>query len=181
MDSITQAVLSASVAAAVSQKTFDKKILLTGAILGTLPDLDVVFVPFLDALQKISIHRSYSHSIFILLLLSFPISKLLSRQRWMQDMSQGRVLLMTILCLISHVLLDAFTSYGTQLFLPFYNWRVGFDSISIIDPFYTVPLVVGIVLSYFGTKSNNGLRYGNAYGLLFSSLYLVFTLASYSA
>src|SRR5690606_17458746 len=47
----------------------------------------------------------------------------------------------------SHGLLDACTSYGTQLLFPFSNMRVAWDVISIIDPLFTIPLVVLIVLS----------------------------------
>ena len=42
MDSITQAALGASLAGAVAGKTLGRSVLLTGAVLGTLPDLDVV-------------------------------------------------------------------------------------------------------------------------------------------
>ena len=42
MDSLTQIALGASVAGAVGFKPFGRKVLLAGAILGTLPDLDVL-------------------------------------------------------------------------------------------------------------------------------------------
>jgi len=83
------------------------------------------------------------------------------------------------MALFTHVLLDAFTSYGTQLFLPFTDWRVSFDSISIIDPVYTLPLLVGVLLSVFYFKKNDKKRgLPNNIGLVVSSLYLLFTLAN---
>ena len=42
----------------------------------------------------------------------------------------------------SHGLLDACTSYGTQLLLPFSNFRISWDLISIIDPLVTIPLLM---------------------------------------
>ena len=38
------------------------------------------------------------------------------------------------LSIFTHPLLDAFTSYGTQLFAPFSNYRVAFNTISVVDP-----------------------------------------------
>ena len=74
------------------------------------------------------------------------------------------------------MLLDAFTTYGTQLLLPFSNRRVSFDSINIVDPIYTLPLLIGLFLSVKVYKnSSNRSRY-NTIGLVVSSLYLIFTL-----
>jgi inner membrane protein len=81
--------------------------------------------------------------------------------------------------LFTHVLLDSFTTYGTQLFLPFVDWRVSFDSISIIDPIYTLPLVIGLYISLFKFNRDDPKRsMANNYGLIISSLYLMFTLAN---
>ncbi|GIS21122.1 MAG: hypothetical protein CM15mP120_30380 [Pseudomonadota bacterium] len=41
----------------------------------------------------------------------------------------------------THGLLDACTSYGTQLFWPFSNVRVAWNNSSIVDPLFTLPLV----------------------------------------
>ncbi|MGB1248508.1 MAG: metal-dependent hydrolase, partial [Chitinophagales bacterium] len=51
--------------------------------------------------------------------------------------------LFSFLALFTHVLLDAFTTYGTQLLLPFSDKRISFDSINIVDPVYTIPLLLG--------------------------------------
>jgi inner membrane protein len=72
-------------------------------------------------------------------------------------------------------LLDALTAYGTQLFLPFSNARMGLDCINVVDPFYTVPLLVGVSGSVWLSKKG-GPRLGyNHWGLMISSLYLLFT------
>ncbi len=42
-----------------------RKALLVGAMLGTLPDLDV-FIDFGDAVRNFTYHRGFSHSLFIL-------------------------------------------------------------------------------------------------------------------
>jgi inner membrane protein len=42
----------------------------------------------------------------------------------------------------THGLLDACTSYGTLLFWPFSNERVTWNNISIVDPLFTIPILI---------------------------------------
>lgn len=75
--------------------------------------------------------------------------------------------------------MDAFTSYGTQIFLPLTDWRVSFDSISIVDPVYTLPLIIGVVSSiYFYKQTDKKRSFPNTIGLIVSTLYLLFTLTN---
>ena len=60
---------------------------------------------------------------------------------------------MVWLCLVTHPLLDAFTVYGTQILLPFSDYPVGWSTLFIIDPLYTLPLVVGVVAAWYGIAS----------------------------
>ena len=78
MDSLSQIALGAAVGYAVLGPTIGKRALLIGAATGTLPDLDVI-VPYTDAVESFTYHRSWSHSIFILTLLSWPLAWLLRR------------------------------------------------------------------------------------------------------
>ena len=74
MDSITQAVLGAAIGEAVAGKKIGHKAAIIGAIVATLPDLDVLVYPFLDEFQKISFHRGFSHSIVFCVIAAFLIS-----------------------------------------------------------------------------------------------------------
>jgi len=69
MDSITQAALGAAIGEVVLGKKIGSKAMLWGAIAGTLPDLDIIFLPLYNEVQRISIHRGYSHSIMVSLIL----------------------------------------------------------------------------------------------------------------
>jgi len=82
MDSLSQIALGAAVGYAVLGPTIGKRALLIGAATGTLPDLDVI-VPYTDAVESFTYHRSWSHSIFILTLLSWPLAWLLRRVKTM--------------------------------------------------------------------------------------------------
>lgn len=175
MDSITQALLGASVQGALLGRWQGRKALLYGAMLGTLPDLDVV-IDYGDAVANMTYHRGFSHSLFVLSLVAVGLTWLVRRFRPSPDYSALRLFLTFWLVLVTHVTLDAFTSYGTQLFWPLQTTPVAWSSIFIIDPLYSVPLLLavlaGALLGLQG-RSPRGLQWA----LLLSTLYLGFTLA----
>ncbi len=175
MDSLTQIVLGAAVGNAVLGKKIGNKALLYGAIAGTIPDLDVIFGKFTDTITAIEWHRGFSHSILFCFLMSpifgWLVNKLekklnLGWQSWAKLFFWG---------LFTHPLLDAFTTWGTQLFWPF-DFNVAFNTIFVIDPLYTVPFLVFTILSMcYGRNSKKRRRFNNL-GLIISSAYLVCTV-----
>ena len=78
--------------------------------------------------------------------------------------------------IFTHILLDSFTVFGTQLFQPFSAYRVSFDSISVVDPLYTVPFLICVILVSFFNRQSHTRRTLNYVGLGVSSLYLLFTV-----
>jgi inner membrane protein len=177
MDSVSQAALGAAIGEALLGKKLGNKGALLGAAVATIPDLDVLLLPFYSDLERISVHRGYSHSLVFLFIEVLLLTVIFTRTKWLKDISIKRLFLFNALALFTHVLLDTFTTYGTQLFLPFSDYRAGFDSINIVDPIYTLPLLLGLLLSLKIYKNSpNRSRY-NQLGLLISSLYLLTTLA----
>ena len=175
MDSITQAVLGASIQGALLGRWQGRRALLYGAIIGTLPDLDVV-IDYGDAVADMTYHRGFSHSLLVLSLLAVAITLL---ARWLRPnpaYSTRRLFLAVWLALITHPLLDAFTSYGTQLLWPLQTPPIAWSSIFIIDPLYSVPLLVAVVVGLV-----RGLRDKPQWlaitALCLSSVYLASTLA----
>lgn len=173
MDSITQAALGASIAGAIAGKTLGRSALLTGALLGTLPDLDVV-IDYGSAVANFTQHRGFSHSLFILAPLSLLIAWCL--WRWKPQLSYRRWLALVALILITHPLLDSFTTYGTQLFWPL-GEPVAIHSIFIIDPLYTLPLLAGCLAFLFRPPASKALLGG----LLLSTFYLGWSVAAQQA
>jgi len=178
MDSITQAALGAAIGEALLGKRVGHRAAVAGALLATVPDLDVVLYLFYDKLEMLSIHRGLSHSILFSILSTFIIAYLLSRSKWFREIKYPLLYLFTWLTLFTHMLLDAFTAYGTQLFLPFSDRRIGFDSINVVDPVYTIPLIMGLILSLWIYRSEPHRGTYNRCGLIISSCYLLFTLVN---
>ncbi len=177
MDSLTQMTLGAAVGEAVLGRKIGKKALLLGALCGTLPDLDV-FIPYADPIRSFTYHRGFSHSLFVLTLLTPVIVWLILKLHPRIKDHRNALLWLVWLSFITHILLDCLTVYGTQIFWPLWSYPVGFGSVFIIDPFYTVPLLTGVIAALVMSRSGQrGFRF-NAITLGLSSLYLVWSLAA---
>lgn len=176
MDSLTQFALGAGVGIAVlGRKIGPRKAALAGGVLGTLPDLDV-FYPFDDPIDSFVLHRGPTHSLIVQAALTplfgealVRIFKGLRDQRW-------RTWLAVYLCFATHALLDALTIYGTRIFWPLLPEPVGLGSVFIIDPLYTLPLLVAVVWAL--CLRSWTARFGNALTvcLVLSSAYLGWSL-----
>ena len=78
-------------------------------------------------------------------------------------------------CFATHIMIDAFTTYGTQIFQPFSNVRVTTSSISVVDPLYTLPLLIGTVVASFFNRLSKSRRTWLNTGLILSTGYMLFT------
>jgi len=178
MDSLTQIVLGATIAELALGKKIGNKAPLWGAICGTIPDLDVLMNPFLTDLQELSGHRGFSHSFCFSILLAPLMGYLLSIFYRKKEANWKEWTFMCFLSLVTHPMLDAFTNYGTQLFLPFSNYRVAINSIFIVDPGYTVPMMLFLLVAMFINRKKPARSVLNKTGFHVSHLYLAFTLAN---
>jgi len=174
LDSVSQVVLGAACCHAVAGKPLGRKALYLGAALGTLPDLDVL-IKYGDAVSNFTYHRGFSHSLLVLALISPLITLLLRRFRAFQGLSYGHLLLAVSLALLTHPLLDSFTVYGTQLFWPLPKVPESWASIFIIDPLYTIPLLITGLWALF--KKPNAAQLSTI-GLVISSAYLAWGLSA---
>lgn len=175
MDSITQAVLGAGIQGALMGRTQGRKALLYGGLLATLPDMDVL-VRYADPVSQMTFHRGFSHSVFVLTALAAVLTWLI-RIRWPQAPYRGRRLFLTLwLVLVTHPVLDAFTVYGTQLFWPLMRIPESWSAVFIIDPVYTVPLVLTVFIAAVVGCTRRA-RQALAAALVFGAVYLSVSLA----
>jgi inner membrane protein len=175
MDSLTQIALGSAVGVAVmGRRTAVWKAALWGAVAGTLPDLDA-FIDHGDPILNMTRHRAESHALFFLTLAAPLLAWVVSRLHGEAALFK-RWTLALWLVLITHPLLDAMTVYGTQLLQPFTDHPYGVGSVFIIDPAYTVPLIVGVVAA-LRLKNERG-QHWNTAGLALSTLYLVWSFGA---
>ena len=177
MDSVTQIAFGAAVGGAVAGRSAGWRAFAWGAVVGTLPDLDN-FYDYGSPVANFTWHRGYTHSLFVQTLaaplLAWPIRRLhrhgpTSYRRWLAAVW---------LILITHALLDSFTIYGTQLLLPFSDYPVGLGSIFIIDPLYTLPLVIGVYGALRLRADWPRARRWNLAGMAIATAYLLWTVVA---
>lgn len=173
MDSLTQIILGAAVGEAIAGKKAGFRGAMWGAGLGTLPDLDILASPLLDGVHQLRFHRGITHSI----LFSFLSAPLFG---WgihkIHDIKGTTAWLWMKLVLwvhLTHVLIDLATTYGTQILYPLTDTPFTLDLIFIIDPLYTLPMLMGLIFVFIYRKRPKARRWANNTGLIVSTFYLV--------
>ena len=139
MDPVSQGALGAIFAQTISNK---KKILIgsiLGCIAGLAPDLDIFIRSSSDPLLKLEFHRQFTHSL-VFIPIGALIVTLFTRLFFKKYLNWKLSYLFSLFGFATHGLLDACTSYGTQLLWPFSNERVSWNNISVVDPFLTIPV-----------------------------------------
>ncbi len=149
MDPISQGALGAAATLSIwgdDERLSPKVVAWLGAFSAMAPDLDVLIRSPDDSLLAIEYHRHFTHSftfvplgatIVLLLWLLHPAV----RKHWK--------LAWWISCLgyFTHAPLDCCTTYGTQYFWPWSDYRVGVSWVSVVDPVYTLPLLLFVFLA----------------------------------
>lgn len=149
--------------------------MLYGAIAGTIPDLDVIANFLTDTITAIELHRGFSHSIVFSLTMAPLLAWLVNRIERKLNLGWRPWAKLFFWCLLTHPILDAFTTWGTQLFWPLAP-RLAFNSIFVIDPLYTLPFLICTLLALFYRRHSKTRRRLNTTGLVISTTYLLLTL-----
>ncbi|WP_052248809.1 metal-dependent hydrolase [Leisingera sp. ANG-Vp] len=182
MDTITQAALGACIAQAGFSSRLGRRSLIVGAVCGLLPDFDFLLSAGQDEFAYLLTHRGWSHSLLVLPFAALPVAWLsmkLAGQRktagGVPETPASQLWLWYQLCflaLITHPLLDMFTTFGTQILAPFSNKRFALDGVAIIDPAYTVPLLAAVLYCLIRPGNTRGHQRWARGALVLSSLYL---------
>jgi inner membrane protein len=184
MDSLTQIVLGAACAEAALGKKIGNKALMFGAIGGTIPDLDVFVGNWMydNQIDAMLFHRGFMHSMTFAVLAAFLLGllvyKLYDTGKRKDLTTQKDWTWLFFLSIFTHPILDCFTGYGTQLFLPFSDYRVAFSNISVADPTYTVPFLLCLIVMMFFNRKNPTRRLWLKLGFGISSVYMLFTIGN---
>jgi inner membrane protein len=168
MDPLSQATLGAAAAQSLIKKSDLARIALIGALAGMAPDLDVLIQSSTDPLLQLEYHRQFTHSLVFI-----PVGALLCAVAFWpfmrRHMSFKAIWLTALAGYATHGLLDACTTYGTLLLWPFSDTRIAWNTISVIDPVFTLPLL-GFVIAAGVKKSQFIGRLGMAWVALYLSI-----------
>lgn len=178
MDSLTQAALGGVVTYAVLGPSLGRRAAIYGMALGTLPDLDVL-IDFGGPIENMTHHRGFSHSVLVQTAVSPILGWLFSQTKGGRGASFSRWSIAIFFCLITHSLADFFTVYGTQLLWPLTDHPFAHAILFIIDPAYTVPLIVALIGIL--TIQNRGVAQTlNLSMLTLSTMYLIWSVGAKS-
>lgn len=148
MDPLSQGVIGAVGATQASKKGYLGIATVLGFASGLTPDLDVLIKSSSDPLIALEYHRQFTHSLVFIpiggLLCALLFYVLFARKH----LSFKQTFIFCTLGVATHALLDACTTYGTQLFWPLSDMRVAFNVVSIIDPLFTLPLLFLMLLNF---------------------------------
>jgi inner membrane protein len=173
VDSVTQAVLGGAVSYAILGRRLGRRAAIYGAALGTLPDLDVL-IDFGGPIENMTYHRGFSHSFFVQGVVSPLLAWLFVRPERLTDALFLRWWLAIFLCFVTHSLADLFTVYGTQVLWPLSVHPFAHSLLFIIDPLYTLPLVVAFIIALVGKSTFNKVMLNNLM-LAVSTGYLIWS------
>lgn len=148
MDPISQGALGAAAAQSSAQSGRVGAAMLAGWLGGMAADLDVLIRSSTDPLLFLEYHRQFTHALIFIpvggLIVALLVFWVFGRRR---QWSFSNLLLYCTLGYATHGLLDSCTSYGTLLLWPFSDKRYAWDTISIIDPLFTLPVLALVILS----------------------------------
>lgn len=156
MDPLTQGVVGAAAAQLVSSSRkarvrsgakFSAAIL--GFLSGMAADLDVLIRSNVDPLLALEYHRHFTHSLVFIPVGALVCAWFLRLLFFRRTLTFKEAYLYCFAGYTTHALLDACTTYGTQLFWPFSNTRVAWNNVSVVDPLFTLPLIVLVLLAVF--------------------------------
>ena len=141
MDPVSQGALGALASENVARRKHIVIAAILGAMAGMAPDLDMLISSEEDPLLFLEYHRQFTHSLIFMPVGGLLCALLLHQvaKRW--QLTFGQTFKYCCAGYATHALLDSCTSYGTQLFWPFSNYRVSWSTISIVDPLFTVPIL----------------------------------------
>lgn len=177
MDSLTQFTLGAALGEACLGRKAGVKAALIGGVCATLPDLDSL-VPYGSAVASFTYHRSFSHSLIVLSLLSPILAWVVMKLVKPPSGQRPHWFLLIFVALVTHPLLDVFTVYGTQLLWPLYVYPFSGSSIFIVDPLYTLLLALGVLLAVTTPRRSHQRPWFNWAGILLSCAYLSWGVAA---
>ena len=173
MDPMSQGLIGTTICQVVSKPKKIIAITIISFLSALAPDLDVFIKSADDPILFLEYHRQFTHSIFFI-----PIGGLICALFFnflapkSANLSFKEIYFFCTLSYASHGVIDAFTSYGTQLFWPFTNERISWNLISVVDPIFTIPILFMVIFTLI--KNNKTFSYF-ALGWIF----IYFSFSSY--
>lgn len=176
MDSLTHLAVGTMIGAAVSLPKPRRAALVLGMISHSIPDIDMVASWWLPLSKDLLAHRGITHSLFGGLLMTLVIGWICQRIRYFNDLSRKEQYLIIGSGVFMHLFLDSFNNYGTGWFEPFSSIRISFNSIYVIDPFLSIPVIIAAIIVWARNGASGVVKKVGTIGWIWLGSYLLYSV-----
>lgn len=178
MDTVTHIAIGACMGEVFAGKKLGRKALLWGALAQTIPDFDGIASFWLPVSKALLAHRGFTHSLLFSVLCAILLAGLAQRIHRSSHISFKQWILFFIAALAVHIFIDAFNNYGTGWFEPFSDTRISFDTLYVVDPFFSLMLVVAATVLFIipHHAANRAMWWKMSFG--FAVFYLGYSLVN---
>jgi inner membrane protein len=174
MDSLTHIALGACIGEAIAGKKLGKKAMLWGAFAQTIPDFDFIASFWLTMDRNLLVHRGFTHSILFAVIVIPVLALLAFRWHRKRNISYLAWIIFLGIEIFCHLFIDTFNNYGIGWLEPFSKARFSFNTIYVIDPFFTLlTTVAAIALALLRTTSIKRKSWWK-FGILAPGFYLAY-------
>ncbi|MCQ6958732.1 metal-dependent hydrolase [Mucilaginibacter aquariorum] len=174
MDIVTHLGIGACLGEVFAGRIIGKRAMAWGAVVHSLPDIDVVTAVWLPTPAALLAHRGITHSFMISALVAVLLAALASRQNKPAGWSWQRWLVFFWIAILLHDVLDAFNNYGTGWWEPFDSTRIAFNIVYVADPFLSIWPLSACVVLLFAKNDLSRRRNRELLGLGMAVLYLFY-------
>jgi inner membrane protein len=176
MDSLTHIALGAVIGEALAGRKLGRKAMPLGVVAQSLADIDFIAGMWLDTAHDVMAHRGITHSLLFAVVVALLFAWA-GRRLWRgAGMSFGWWFLFAALELFTHIFIDAFNAYGTGWFEPFSHYRVSFNVLFVVDPFFSIWLGVSFLALLIIRRNSRWRGFWIRFGLILSCCYLYYCL-----
>jgi inner membrane protein len=174
LDSLTHIALGACIGEAIAGKKLGKKAMLWGALVQSIPDIDFIAGAWLNTTENLLAHRGFTHSLLFACMIVPLLALLAEKLHKPHNVPLKTWILFFATEILIHLFIDGFNAYGIGWFEPFSHHRFSFNTIFVIDPFFSVWAGISFLMLLI-TKSNRKKRkFWWKSGILLPALYLCF-------
>ena len=145
-----------------------------GILVQVAPDLDFITGAWMDPTSSLLAHRGLSHSFFFAIIASSMLALVARNIRSGTSIDLRGWLSFFFIGWTIHILLDSFNNYGTGLFEPFSHRRFSFNALYVVDPFFSIWLLIALLILLFLNRHSRYRSWAWKTSLALSFLYLCY-------
>lgn len=161
---------------AFAGRTVGRKAVIWGICAQSIPDIDFIATSWLDTASSLLAHRGFTHSILFAVIVSIIMAMLANHWHRPHNISFIRWLCFFTAAIGFHIFFDSFNNYGVGLFEPFSQQRFSFNTLYVVDPFFSIAPGIALIMLLLLKQQNKKRHAWWKFGLGISALYLCYAV-----